>query len=312
MFFISQEDKGLEAEFFPPGSEAKRQISFVAQSLQLPPSVDCCILMSTFTILTPHYSKKFLLPLREIIREEDQNAQVTLLGYLKQLCPVEWDNFVRDTKILPKEANLFPSYAFNTSSSNGKVKKKKTDDILFYTIDFKPFVERYPVKNVKIVQLYSDNTDKSERRLEPVARQNKERIKNIEFSLRASHDLVIACLDKDKQCKEGGETQIYSALINNHSEILPNGRRLPKTKLIHANQDNYLEEHLKICNMLGESEEFYNHRTHRLVQKNSSKNIGVFGDGPAGKEQMLGTLAAESILFIIHRGKVTLCTFRFL
>jgi 1,3-beta-glucan synthase len=35
MFFISQEDKGLKSEFFPPGSEAERRISFFAQSLSV-------------------------------------------------------------------------------------------------------------------------------------------------------------------------------------------------------------------------------------------------------------------------------------
>ncbi len=60
--------------------------------------------MPTFTVLVPHYSEKILLSLREIIREEDRNTRVTLLEYLKQLHPVEWDNFVKDTKILADEA----------------------------------------------------------------------------------------------------------------------------------------------------------------------------------------------------------------
>ena len=48
-----------------------------------------------------------LLSLREIIREEDQNTRVTLLEYLKQLHPVEWENFVKDTKILAEESAMF-------------------------------------------------------------------------------------------------------------------------------------------------------------------------------------------------------------
>ena len=72
--------------------------------------------MPTFTVLTPHYSEKIsiglvfsghgcllmfwkiLLSLREIIHE-DINTSVTLLEYPKQLHSVEWDNFVKDTKI---------------------------------------------------------------------------------------------------------------------------------------------------------------------------------------------------------------------
>jgi hypothetical protein len=46
-------------EFFPPGSEAERRISFFAQSLTteipLPIPID---VMPTFTVLTPHYGEK--------------------------------------------------------------------------------------------------------------------------------------------------------------------------------------------------------------------------------------------------------------
>ena len=58
-FFISQSDKGFKGEFFTPGSEAERRISFFAQSLTTyipePLPVDA---MPTFTVLTPHYSEK--------------------------------------------------------------------------------------------------------------------------------------------------------------------------------------------------------------------------------------------------------------
>ena len=58
-FFISQSDKGLQGQFFTPGSEAERRISFFAQSLTTavpePIPVDA---MPTFTVLTPHYSEK--------------------------------------------------------------------------------------------------------------------------------------------------------------------------------------------------------------------------------------------------------------
>jgi hypothetical protein len=47
--------------------------------------------MPTFTVLIPHYSEKILLSLREIIREDEPYSRVTLLEYLKQLHPHEWD-----------------------------------------------------------------------------------------------------------------------------------------------------------------------------------------------------------------------------
>jgi 1,3-beta-glucan synthase len=58
-FFMAQADKKYMTEFFPPGSEAERRISFFAQSLTteipLPIPVDA---MPTFTVLTPHYGEK--------------------------------------------------------------------------------------------------------------------------------------------------------------------------------------------------------------------------------------------------------------
>jgi 1,3-beta-glucan synthase len=51
--------------------------------------------------------KRSLLSLREIIREDEPYSRVTLLEYLKQLHPHEWDCFVKDTKILADETSQF-------------------------------------------------------------------------------------------------------------------------------------------------------------------------------------------------------------
>ena len=70
-FFTAND--GNESNFFPPGGEAERRISFFASSLTTalpePLPVDA---MPAFTVPVPHYSEKILLSLREIIREEDQ------------------------------------------------------------------------------------------------------------------------------------------------------------------------------------------------------------------------------------------------
>jgi 1,3-beta-glucan synthase len=345
--------------------------------------------MPTFTVLTPHYSEKILLSLREIIREEDQNTRVTLLEYLKQLHPVEWDNFVRDTKILAEE-----------SADLDEKSDKKTDDIPFYTIGFKSAAPEYTlrtriwaslraqtlyrtvsgfmnyskaikllyrVENPEVVQLFGGNTERLERELERMARRkfrfvismqryskfSKEEVENTEFLLRAYPDLQIAYLDEERPRKEGGEPRIFSALIDGHSEILPDGKRRPKFRielpgnpilgdgksdnqnhaiifhrgeylqLIDANQDNYLEECLKIRNILGEFEDYhtptanpYGPEGYKEFQKDPiaivgareyifSENIGILGDVAAGKEQTFGTLAARSMAFIggkLHYG----------
>ncbi|GAA5841468.1 hypothetical protein JCM9279_000663 [Rhodotorula babjevae] len=392
MFFISQDDKGAKTEFFPPGSEASRRISFFAQSLTTaipePLGVDA---MPTFTVLTPHYSEKILLSLREIIREEDQNTRVTLLEYLKQLHPIEWDNFVRDTKILAEES---------ADLDVDEKTDKKTDDIPFYTIGFKSAAPEYTlrtriwaslraqtlyrtvsgfmnyskaiklmyrVENPEVVQFFGANTDRLELELERMARRkfrfvvsmqryakfSKEEIENTEFLLRAYPDLQIAYLDEERPRQAGGEPRIFSALIDGHSEMLPDGRRRPKFRielpgnpilgdgksdnqnhavifhrgeyiqLIDANQDNYLEECLKIRNVLGEFESYHTspknpyspdgakdfaHNPVAIVGAREyifSENIGILGDVAAGKEQTFGTLAARSMAYLggkLHYG----------
>ncbi|KAJ6511511.1 1,3-beta-glucan synthase [Mycena vitilis] len=401
-FFIADGNKD-GGEFFPAGSEAERRISFFAQSLttDIPASIPVDA-MPTFTVLTPHYSEKILLSLREIIREEDKNTRVTLLEYLKQLHPVEWENFVKDTKILAEESAMFNGADTTPFGLNEKHASSKTDDLPFYFIGFKSaapeFTLRtriwsslraqtlyrtvsgmmnyskaikllYRVENPEVVQHYGANADKLERELERMARRkfkflvsmqryskfNKEEHENAEFLLRAYPDLQIAYLDEEPPRREGGEPRIFSALIDGHSEFIPEtGRRRPKFRvelpgnpilgdgksdnqnhaiifyrgeylqLIDANQDNYLEECLKIRNVLGEFEEYqggetspyarwdpkeFNNKTPVAIvgarEYIFSENIGILGDLAAGKEQTFGTLSARSMAWIggkLHYG----------
>ncbi|KAH8112916.1 glucan synthase [Phellopilus nigrolimitatus] len=401
-FFMSQGDRGFKGEFFPHGSEAERRISFFAQSLTTTiPEALPVDAMPTFTVLTPHYSEKILLSLREIIKEEDQHTRVTLLEYLKQLHPIEWDNFVKDTKILAEESNMFNGQnPFGGSDEKGG-SAKTVDDLPFYCIGFKSsapeFTLRtriwaslraqtlyrtvsgmmnyakaikllYRVENPEVVQLFGGNTDRLERELERMARRkfkfvvsmqryskfNPVERENAEFLLRAYPDLNIAYLDDEPSKREGGEPRLFSALIDGHSEFIPEtGRRRPKFRielpgnpilgdgksdnqnhaiifyrgeylqLIDANQDNYLEECLKIRNVLSEFEEYavsnqspYAQWGHQEFKKAPvaivgareyifSENIGVLGDIAAGKEQTFGTLAARALSWIggkLHYG----------
>ncbi|WFD30115.1 1,3-beta-glucan synthase [Malassezia sp. CBS 17886] len=392
-FFLDQMKSGRKPEFFPKGSEAERRISFFAQSLSLripePVPIEA---MPTFSVLTPHYSEKILLSLREIIREEDQNTRVTLLEYLKQLHPIEWDNFVKDTKILAEETSGFAGaspFAMDEEKSGLKGSGRTTDDLPFYCIGFKSAAPEYTlrtriwsslraqtlyrtvsgfmnynkaikllyrVENPEIVQLFGGNTEKLERELERMSRRkfkfvismqrysrfNKEEIENTEFLLRAYPDLLIAYLDEEPPRKEGGESRWFSALVDGHSEMLSSGRRQPKFRielpgnpilgdgkadnqnhaiifqrgefiqLIDANQDNYLEECLKIRNVLAEFEtmnmpndnpygpgyvDFL--KSHVAIVGSReyifSENIGILGDVAAGKEQTFGTLAGRGL-----------------
>ncbi|KAI9233283.1 MAG: glycosyltransferase family 48 protein [Podila humilis] len=209
-FFVAQEDASLQTEFYPQHSEAERRITFFAQSLSTPiPEPLPVDQMPTFTVLVPHYSEKTLLSLREIIREEDQNTRVTLLEYLKQLHPVEWDNFVRDTKILAEESTMFGSsgglgLSGESDKESREMGKSKNDDLPFYCIGFKSAAPEYTlrtriwaslraqtlyrtvsgfmnyskaikllyrVENPEVVQQFGGNGDRLERELERLSSQ---------------------------------------------------------------------------------------------------------------------------------------------
>jgi 1,3-beta-glucan synthase len=396
-FFVSQEDHSFNTEFFPAQSEAERRISFFAQSLSTPiPEPLPVDNMPTFTVMIPHYGEKILLSLREIIREDEPYSRVTLLEYLKQLHPHEWDCFVKDTKILADETSQF-----NGDDEKGEkdTAKSKIDDLPFYCIGFKSAAPEYTlrtriwaslrsqtlyrtisgfmnysraikllyrVENPEVVQMFGGNSDKLERELERMARRKykicvsmqryakftKEERENTEFLLRAYPDLQIAYLDEEPPVNEGDESRIYSALIDGHSEIMENGMRRPKFRvqlsgnpilgdgksdnqnhciifyrgeyiqLIDANQDNYLEECLKIRSVLAEFEEMTTDNVSpytpgiESVKFNPvailgareyifSENIGILGDIAAGKEQTFGTMFARTLAQIggkLHYG----------
>ncbi|KAH9170460.1 1,3-beta-glucan synthase component-domain-containing protein [Lactarius sanguifluus] len=178
---------------------------------------------------------------------------------------------------------------------------------------------------------------------------NKEEHENAEFLLRAYPELQIAYLEEEP-CKDGGEPRLYSALIDGHSEFNPQtGRRKPKFRIelpgnpilgdgksdnqnhaiifyrgdtysSDANQDNYLEECLKIRNVLAEFEEYsvssqspyaqWGEKEFKTAPVGAreyifSENISILGDIAAGKEQTFGTLTARSLAWIggkLHYG----------
>lgn len=400
-FFVSQDDNNFETEFFPRNSEAERRISFFAQSLATPILEPLPVdNMPTFTVFTPHYAEKILLSLREIIREDDQFSRVTLLEYLKQLHPVEWDCFVKDTKILAEETAAYENGDEEDKNENGL--KSKIDDLPFYCIGFKSAAPEYTlrtriwaslrsqtlyrtvsgfmnyaraikllyrVENPELVQYFGGDPEGLEIALEKMARRKfkfvvsmqrlakfkEDEMENAEFLLRAYPDLQIAFLDEEPPLNEDEEPRVYSALIDGHCEVLENGRRRPKFRvqlsgnpilgdgksdnqnhaiifhrgeyiqLIDANQDNYLEECLKIRSVLAEFEELnvehvnpYAPNLKNTVEETAapvailgareyifSENSGVLGDVAAGKEQTFGTLFARTLAQIggkLHYG----------
>ncbi|KAM0544702.1 hypothetical protein ACHAPJ_011689 [Fusarium lateritium] len=172
------------------------------------------------------------------------------------------------------------------------------------------------------------------------AKFRQEEQENAEFLLRSYPDLQIAYLDEEPAENEEDEPRVYSALIDGYSEVLENGMRCPKYRvqlsgnpilgdgksdnqnhalifyrgeyiqLIDANQDNYLEECLKIRSVLAEFNEIdtisgydndskeEGHEPIAIVGAREyifSENVGILGDIAAGKEQTFGTLFARTL-----------------
>ncbi|CDK27738.1 unnamed protein product [Kuraishia capsulata CBS 1993] len=377
-FFVSGEDSAMRSGLFESHTEAQRRITFFAQSLSTPmPETTPTDTMPSFSVLIPHYAEKITLSLKEIIREEDEYSNVTLLEYLKHLHPAEWRNFVHDTKLLAEEVD----------GKQTKLDDRLTsDDLPYYCVGFKSATPEYVLRtriwaSLRSQTLYRtisgfmnysraikllydienpdlssfDNSESKKLEVASVMAQRKFRMvvslqrmseftpdqqDNREFIMRAFPELQIAYLEENTS-PETGETTYYSSLIDGSCDILENGQRKPKYRiklsgnpvlgdgksdnqnhalifcrgeyiqLIDANQDNYLEECLKIKSLLSEFEEDnapsnpyeggvggWNMNPVAIIGTREyifSENLGILGDIAAGKEQTFGTLFARTL-----------------
>ncbi|KAH9038052.1 1,3-beta-glucan synthase component-domain-containing protein [Lactarius pseudohatsudake] len=290
-------------------------------------------------------------------QESDINTCVMLLEYLKQMHGLEWENFVRDTKILAQESGMFDGAFPGDEKSSSK-----HNDLPFYCIGFKSaapeFTLRtriwaslrfetlyrtfshmmnygkaikllYRVENPEVVQMFGGNTDKLERELEHMARRS---FKFVVFMRRYSKF----------QVQQGGarECRVLAARLpfciefpgnpilgdgksdnQNHAIIFYHGECL---QLLDDNQDNYLEECLKIRSVLAEFEvlgqqpeslrpvgpEGVQGRACRHRQPSSahastsSRGTSVYS-ATSPLEQTFGTLTARSLAWIggkLHYG----------
>lgn len=159
LFFVFQDDNSFSlSDYFKPGKEAERRISYFAQSLSSPiPEPIPTASMPAFTVLIPHYSEKILLTLKEIIKE-NKDSKVSVLDYLKQLNKADWESFVQDTKIL---SNLSPKPQLNSNTTAnammGNTSEKSDPNILgtfedqhedlpYYSLGFKNSLPEYTLR----------------------------------------------------------------------------------------------------------------------------------------------------------------------
>ena len=184
---------------------------------------------------------------------------------------------------------------------------------------------------------------------------DEDQLRDLEMILSEVPDLVISYVEHKKN--QDGVYEYYSCLFDSTCPLLDTGKRIPKIRiklsgdpilgdgksdnqnsvipfyrgeyiqLVDANQDNYLEECLKIRNLLMEfqtsnvcepdSEEDYDSESCGFNDPSEpvaivgareyifSENIGILGDVAAGKEQTFGTLFARTLATVgakLHYG----------
>jgi hypothetical protein len=89
------------------------------------------------------FCNRFSCPSGKSFARKIKNTRVTLLEYLKQLHPVEWENFVKDTKILAEESAMFNGPSPFGGDEKGQ---SKMDDLPFYCIGFKSAAPEFTLR----------------------------------------------------------------------------------------------------------------------------------------------------------------------
>ncbi|KAJ3193403.1 1,3-beta-D-glucan synthase [Irineochytrium annulatum] len=353
-FFTAQEDVSTKMEYLSPGSEAKRRITFFAQSLSTTfPEPTSVFKMPAFCVLTPHFNEKILLSLREIIREDDSSSSITILEYLKCLHPEEWANFVDETKLASQASSCSYSESgrescrsdiplravgFRDHTPEGHLRTRiwasLRSQTLYRTVSgFMNYAKALKlllrIEHQEIGLRHGNQSD-LESELDAIVSSkfqfvvamqrlssfNSAEKSDLELLFQMYPELKVGYLD----CIDGKH---YSVLIDGKCPFDNNGARLPRFKvqlpgppilgdgkadnqnqniiwtrgeflqLIDANQDNYLEEAIKIRSMLQEFE--VSARTPVAIVGTRefifSERIGVLGDVAAGKEYAFGTIS---------------------
>lgn len=396
-FFVSQDDNsgGVLKDYFTPGEDSERRISFFAQSLSSPlPETIPTSAMPLFTVLIPHYSEKIILNLKEVIKE-DKESKVSVLDYLKKLKKNDWECFVQDTKIL----TAISAQTSGDDEDDNSVKLNALvgpyDDLPLYSIGFKNQLSESTLRtriwaSLRSQTLYRtisgfmnyekaikllyqvENSDPNDQKggnyselalnhfvsrkfnllvsMQRLQKFNDDEWENARILFEAFPTVKVAYLEEEKH-PTTNEVVYYSTLLDtsqvddkgeyqkkyriklsgnpilgdgksdnqNHAIIFYRGEYI---QVIDANQDNYLEECLKIKSVLSEFEEYHldipSEYTPGLIKKPTSpvaiigtreyifsENIGILGDIAAAKEETFGTLFARTLAEIgakLHYG----------
>ncbi|KAL0435479.1 UNVERIFIED_CONTAM: Callose synthase 3 [Sesamum radiatum] len=236
----------------PSNLEARRRISFFSNSLFMDmPSAPKVRNMLSFSVLTPYYTEEVLFSLPEL--EVPNEDGVSILFYLQKIFPDEWNNFLervdcsneeelRGSDELEEQLRLWASYRGQTLTRTvrGMMYYRKALELQAFLDMAKDDVIRYPSLRVAYI--------------DEVEEPSKDRTKKVNDKVYYS-TLVKAALPKSNS-SEPGQSGSGPAILGegkpenqNHAIIFTRGEGL---QTIDMNQDNYMEEALKMRNLLEE------------------------------------------------------------
>ncbi|XP_056172840.1 putative callose synthase 8 isoform X2 [Syzygium oleosum] len=251
----------------PFNLEARRRISFFATSLFMDmPSAPTVRNMLSFSVLTPHYMEDINYSMKELLHSSQE--EVSIIHYMKKIYPDEWSNFGErmgsgDVKEL-KDQNC--EELRNWASFRGQTLSRTVRGMMYYREALK-------------LQAFLDMAGEEDilEGCDAVARENPALSAQLEALADLKFTYVVSCQMYGSQ-KSSGDPHAKDVLdlmirypslrvahIEEKEEIVADKpSKTYSSILVKAvngfDQDNYLEEAMKMRNLL---EEFHQKKGHR-------------------------------------------------
>ncbi|KAL3591436.1 hypothetical protein D5086_010076 [Populus alba] len=292
----------------PTNLEARRRISFFTNSLFMdmprPPRVRK---MLSFSVLTPYYSEETVYSKSDLEMENEDG--VSIIYYLQKIYPDEWNNFMerinckKESEVLENEENILQLRHWG--SLRGQTLCRTVRGMMYYrrALRLQAFLDM--AKESEILEGYKAITDpteedkKSQRsvsaQIEAVAdmkftyvatcqnygnqkRSGDRRATDILNLMVNNPSLRVAFIDEvEEREREGGKVQEGAAKLGegkpenqNHAIVFTRGEAL---QAIDMNQDNYLEEALKM--RFNSTLRRGNVTHHEYIQVGKGRDVGL-------------------------------------
>ena len=304
--------------------EAMRRISFLARSLNIisPPQEHN---QTEMTVLIPHYSERILWTLNELMQGDHEG--ITVLDYLKQLHPTEWNNFVLDSMASNSLQPNLSQKALGFSNANEVLRTRiwasLRSQTLFRTVAGFANYE-YAMSICSRLENKAGIGVSLLVAMQKYGTMDKSALADVELMLKTFPSLRIAYIDQTPN--QSSDTKFYCCLVDAQCPLKEDLRRTPRFRIelpgppilgdgkadnqnqaiiftrgnylqmIDANQDHYLEECFKLQHLLAEFQDqvaIVGAREHIF-----SERIGALGDSAAGKEYCFGTMTQRTLALL--------------